>query len=70
MYRFLYAKVFPKLKLVLENKMNAITAEEMSIRRPRIWNWRSSWMRCCGINPKDLIMDLLVVIMISCCQDV
>jgi 4-hydroxy-tetrahydrodipicolinate reductase len=74
------AKVFPKLKLVLENKMNAITtAEEMSYpkaQEPELAEQLDEIAKAngvsvlgTGINP-GLIMDLLVVIMTGCCQDV
>ncbi len=74
------AKVFPKLKLVLENKMNAITtAEEMAYPKAQepdlakqldeIAKANGVSVLGTGINP-GLIMDLLVVIMTGCCETV
>ena len=74
------AKVFPKIKRVLENKMNVITtAEEMSYpmaQEPELAKQLDEIAKAngvsvlgTGINP-GLIMDLLVVIMTGCCQDV
>mgnify|MGYP000891920620 FL=1 len=74
------AKVFPKIKRVLESKMNVITtAEEMSYpmaQEPELAKQMDELAKAngvsvlgTGINP-GLIMDLLVVIMTGCCQDV
>jgi 4-hydroxy-tetrahydrodipicolinate reductase len=74
------SKVFPKIKLVLENKMNVITtAEEMAYpmaQEPELSKEMDQLAKAngvsilgTGINP-GLIMDLLVVIMTGCCETV
>lgn len=73
-------KAFDKIKFVLEKKINVITtAEEMAYPRAqepelaaemdRIAKANGVSVLGTGINP-GLIMDLLVVVMTGCCQDV
>ena len=73
-------KAFDKIKFVLEKKINVITtAEEMAYPKAqepelaaemdRIAKANGVSVLGTGINP-GLIMDLLVVVMTGCCQDV
>lgn len=73
-------KAFDKIKFVLEKKINVITtAEEMAYPKAQEPELAAEMDRVAkengvsvlgtGINP-GLIMDLLVVIMTGCCQDV
>lgn len=73
-------KAFDKIKFVLEKKINVITtAEEMAYPKAqepelaaemdRIAKANDVSVLGTGINP-GLIMDLLVVVMTGCCQDV
>ena len=74
------AKVFPKVKQVLECKMNVITtAEEMAYpaaQEPELARQMDEIARANGVSvlgtgiKPGLIMDLLVIMMTGCCQEV